>query len=555
MEETIMRSKADRSQLTALSFVVVTVSVLGCGDRPPGGGEAGSSADLATATVPIQLGDTGPAVRGVFDYLARYGYFENAELRAAFPRWVPVVQDRPASLDSFDPVLERAVLAYQRLNGLPQTGRVDVETRAEMLLPRCGYPDVDSDVFDPRQKFELEFAAWPPSAALTYKINGSPPSGVSPANVTAAVRRAFDSWQARTTLTFTEITSGTPSIAVGWRNFSGNTVGFTSTSNNPNGTMTSANCEFDNTGTIWTFNPPTNTDFESIAVHEFGHAIGLDHSTINPSVMKAALLNGTTARALGTDDIVAATVRNAGWEQLPALPGGQNAIRISVSSTDMLWAIGSQTTPGGWKIYWFDANQWFEATTLGGATNIAAARDGGDALYWTTSSNQIKRWRDSDGSITTLPGAGTNVAFGGGVPWVIGTSPCSDNGCGVYRWNSSISNWDQITGVLAVDIAVGPDAKAWVSNEWLSNFRYTGSTWQPMPAFSNDLAIAPTGHVWMAGFPTSSSPTRWVLLWNDQTGAWVPVVFPFANPLGIAAGRLGRAWVISGGRIYRQTRN
>ena len=57
----------------------------------------------------------------------------------------------------------------------------------------------------------------------------------------------------------------------------------------------------------WNFgpgNPSFNqSDFESVALHELGHALGLDHVINTSSVMHFALTNGTTRRTLSNNEI------------------------------------------------------------------------------------------------------------------------------------------------------------------------------------------------------------------------------------------------------------
>lgn len=49
--------------------------------------------------------------------------------------------------------------------------------------------------------------------------------------------------------------------------------------------------------------PNSQYDFLSVAIHEFGHCLGLDHSTTSSAVMYDIISPGTKNRTLGSDDI------------------------------------------------------------------------------------------------------------------------------------------------------------------------------------------------------------------------------------------------------------
>lgn len=102
-------------------------------DLPPG--------PMDPAIAPSQPGDHGPQVKAVYDHLMRFGYFPNAALAQLHPLWRPAVAAPPADPQHFSADLKDAVLAYQRNFGLPQTGKADKPTLQAMMLPRCGVPD------------------------------------------------------------------------------------------------------------------------------------------------------------------------------------------------------------------------------------------------------------------------------------------------------------------------------------------------------------------------------------------------------------------------------
>lgn len=92
-------------------------------------------------------------------------------------------------------------------------------------------------------------------------------------------------------------------------------------------------------GTTWQYGPgaPTGAqyDFQSVALHELGHAHGLGHVIAPGEVMHYAIANGATARILSANDIAAGTAKldysddptcfnppGSGTEMEPVSPGG-----------------------------------------------------------------------------------------------------------------------------------------------------------------------------------------------------------------------------------------
>lgn len=73
--------------------------------------------------------------------------------------------------------------------------------------------------------------------------------------------------------------------------------------NTTTGDISEADCVFDDSFTWSTANPTPagQTDIESVMLHEFGHMLGLDHST-PPAIMQPTIPSGTQRRALNADD-------------------------------------------------------------------------------------------------------------------------------------------------------------------------------------------------------------------------------------------------------------
>jgi acylphosphatase len=264
---------------------------------------------MEAPAAPLSKGDEGDEVDKLYHYLRRYGYFPNADLDQEYKTWRAAVPFDPDDTSKFDDTMERAVRQFQRTHGLDETGELDEATRDLMQKPRCGVPDhafgaVEYRAFGTR---------WSQSVINYHFMNFTP--DVSQAEARAAVRGAFDRWQAVIPRSFAESASS-GQIEIGW--FTGSHGGLLDTSgfDGPGGTLAHAfyppglvDVTFGLSGDVhfdeaerWSVNlPATGTDLPTVALHEIGHALGLDHSSVSSAVMYA--FYGGPRRELVGDDV------------------------------------------------------------------------------------------------------------------------------------------------------------------------------------------------------------------------------------------------------------
>jgi predicted Zn-dependent protease len=256
-------------------------------------------------TIGLKKDDSNSEVGTLQNYLKRFGYIIPDQVE----QFGAVIDRRKAiaapEKDVFDQNTEEALKRFQAFNKLPVTGVLDKQTLNLMSRPRCGVPDFiisrkRSSVGEV-EEFVASGSKWD-TINLTYRMENFTPD-LTQDIVRRAIQEGLNQWASVTPLRFSEVTSG-GEIKI---SFASGDHGDGWPFDGPSGTLahafypTDGRLHFDEVET-WTDNdPPSGIDLATVAVHELGHILGLDHSSETQAVMYAYY--GGRRRALHSDDI------------------------------------------------------------------------------------------------------------------------------------------------------------------------------------------------------------------------------------------------------------
>ena len=276
-------------------------------------------------TAGLKKGSAGSNVGDLQAYLKRFGYLDSGEAALKFGMRssgaadaTPMISEAAviaAKASEFDEVTETALRRFQRFNRLPETGQVDDAVAALIGRPRCGVPDLAG--------FSASGRKWATNN-LRYAFQNFT-ADLSNAAIVTAIEQAFALWAAETPLRFSQAPLASAEIVI---RFVTGDHGDGSAFDGPNGVLAHAffpstppappapiqgDTHFDDAET-WTVTVPPAAgafDLVTVAAHEFGHALGLDHSSVAGSLMEP--FYGGPHRFLHSDDVAGVTSLYGGY--------------------------------------------------------------------------------------------------------------------------------------------------------------------------------------------------------------------------------------------------
>ncbi|KAM3703660.1 hypothetical protein ACB098_04G111900 [Castanea mollissima] len=205
--------------------------------------------------------------------------------------------------DEFDEHLERAIKSFQKNFHLNVTGRLDSSTLDNMMTPRCGVTDDNMSpnyaFFDGKPKWNKNYLNYTFDSSVTLEVQEK---------LRPAVQKGFLEWFQWTKFTFEEAPQGSKSdiVIAYYRGWHGDDQAF----DGPGNVLAHAapptigKMHFD-ADENWSIDNPNGDqlDLVSVATHDIGHILGLQHSTNVDAIMYPFMNRGMTKRELTDDDI------------------------------------------------------------------------------------------------------------------------------------------------------------------------------------------------------------------------------------------------------------
>ncbi|CAL8139066.1 unnamed protein product [Orchesella dallaii] len=232
-------------------------------------------------------------------YLAKYGWLNENSVEETLG-----AQSMRANSD-----MRKSIEEFQAFAGIPVTGELDGRTKETMMSPRCGVIDKLPDN-DEASSYVLHGGKWE-KEKLSYIIHSYPQNLDAIGGryrVNFQIQKAITIWEKVANIKMKKAFSSEPDIQI---RFASGKHGDAYAFNGQGGTLAHAffpsyggDVHFDS-DEPWSISSYNGINLFQVAAHEFGHALGLKHSTVSDAIMAPIYRGYSPNFKLHPDDIAA----------------------------------------------------------------------------------------------------------------------------------------------------------------------------------------------------------------------------------------------------------
>ncbi|XP_020296881.1 matrix metalloproteinase-9-like, partial [Pseudomyrmex gracilis] len=266
---------------------------------------------LVASTTVMSIAST----RSMTNTTTKRSVVDKRETAIAFLRKYCYLEDNVDNSLISESALNHAVSLFQEFYNLPIDGELNTETVRAMKKPRYGVRDIET-----RHSNKEHIYKWPTNH-LTWNLLFA-----SRANLQVA-EPAFALWAANSSLTFTR-SMHNPNLVISYKG------GVLAHAYYPNGNIEHVSEVHIDNEEQWhvqlTENPWNNHQLRTLT-HEIGHAIGIEHSPHDDSVMYVFVPVKQWSVTLSLDDVLAVQNRYGSNPDAPKLPPVSTFVPLTIA--------------------------------------------------------------------------------------------------------------------------------------------------------------------------------------------------------------------------------
>src|SRR5215472_2588288 len=239
--------------------------------------------------------------------------------------------------------------------------------------------------------------------------------------------------------------------------------------------------------------------------------------------------------------LLMAAVRPAAAQNWTPLPGSATA--ISANAKGDVWAIGTEPSPGGYKIWRWNHGAW--QNIAGGAVRIAVDPDG---TAWVVTSTGAIFHSNASGQWMSVTGTATDIAVGAkGDIWALGTARVG-NDYGVWHavvapGTRNVTSWQPVSGAAA-RIAVDAEGNPWVVTRTGVIYHLQGGHWIGLGGLvlgeGKAISLGSDGVLYAVG-PTDETRPGGFTIFRYQNSKWQALN---VGGIELAAGAAGTVYIV-----------